>query len=165
MTARCTSALGRWALGAQLLLASAAGAGGATGHGGTQLVDDSGSLPYDAPITLTWRSVAPRHGVPDNTLVGSAPLRVRLNVAPWLHHSGRIYLVLPVQQPGDLLATWTTQGHLLPGSLRPGGRTLVYSGRLTAPFIEDQLQLSLAVNAARLQQLTHLNFHFEIDEE
>jgi hypothetical protein len=147
-------------LAAQLLLTSAAGAAS------TQVVDDSGSLPYDAPLTLTWRSITPHHGAPDNMLVGSAPLRVRLNVSPWLRHSGRIYLVLPVQVPGDLLASWTTQGHLLPGSLRPGGRTLVWSGRLTTPFIEDQLQLSVAVDKARLQQLiTKLNFHFEIDED
>jgi hypothetical protein len=148
---------------AQLLLTSTAGAARAAGP---QLVDDSGSLPYDAPLTLTWRSIAPHHGAPDNTLVGSAPLRVRLNVSRWLRHSGRIYLVLPAQVPGDLLASWTTQGHLLPGSLRPGGRTLVWSGRLTTPFIEDQLQLSVAVDAARVQQLlTRLNFHFEIDED
>jgi len=160
MTARTRMALAGSLLAAQLSLASAAGAAPSA-----QLVDDSGSLPYDAPLRLTWRSVAPRHGVPDNTLIGSTLLRVRLNVAPWMRHSGRIYLVLPVQPPGDLLATWTTQGHLLPGSLRPGGRTLVYSGRLTTPFIEDQLQLSLAVDAARLQQATRLNFHFEIDED
>ena len=160
MNARTRMALAGLLLAAQLSLASAAGAARST-----QLVDDSGSLPYDAPLRLTWRSVAPRHGVPDNTLIGSTLLRVRLNVAPWMRHSGRIYLVLPVQPPGDLLATWTTQGHLLPGSLRPGGRTLVYSGRLTTPFIEDQLQLSLAVDAARLQQATRLNFHFEIDED
>jgi hypothetical protein len=159
VSARRTLALAGSLLGAQLSLSGGASAAS------TQLVDDSGSLPYDAPITLTWRSIAPRHGVPDNTLVGSTLLRVHLNVAPWLHHSGRIYLALPAQPPGDLLATWTTQGRLLSGSLRPGGRTLVYSGRLTAPFIEDQLQLSLAVNASRLQQLTHLNFHFEIDED
>jgi len=160
MTARRTLALVGSVLGAQLLLANAAGA-----TGRTQLVDDSGSLPYDAPVTLTWRSVAPRHGVPDNTLIGSTLVRVRLNVAPWLRRSGRIYLVLPVQPPGDLLASWTTQGHLLAGRLRPGGRTLVYSGRLTTPFIEDELQLSVAVDATRLQQLTRLNFHFEIDED
>jgi hypothetical protein len=160
MTALKRMALAGSVLAAKLLLASSAGA-----TAGAQLVDDSGSLPYDAPLRLTWRSVAPRHGVPDKTLIGSTPLRVRLNVAPWLRHSGRIYLVLPLQPPGDLLATWTTQGHLLPGSLRPGGRTLVYSGRVTTPFIEDQLQLSVAVDAARLQQLTRLNFHFEIDED
>ena len=159
MRARARLAFAASFLATQLLTSTA-------GAAGTQLVDDSGSLPYDAPLTLTWRSIAPHHGTPDNTLVGSAPLRVHLNVSPWLRHTGRIYLVLPVQVPGDLLASWTTQGHLLPGSLRPGGRTLVYSGRLTTPFIEDQLQLSVAVDAARVQQLiTRLNFHFEIDED
>ena len=64
MTARCTLALAGLVLAAQLLLASAAAAAS------TQMVDDSGSLPYDAPFRLTWRSIAPRHGVPDNMLVG-----------------------------------------------------------------------------------------------
>jgi hypothetical protein len=160
MTGRVHMALLAGALVAQLLLA-----GPASGAGRTQLVDDSATLPYDAPFRLTWRSAAPGHGVADNTLVGSMLLRVRLNVSPWLHHSGRIYLVLPVQPPGDMLASWSTLGRLLPGSLRPGGRTLVYSGRLNTPFLDDQLQLSLAVDAARLQQLTRLNFHFEIDED
>jgi hypothetical protein len=158
MKAGGRTALAGSLLAAQLLCADVA-------LGATHLVDDSGSVPYDAPFRLSWRSPAPRHGVPDNTLIGSTLVRVRLNVSPWLRHSGRIYLVLPVQPPGDLLATWTTQGHLLPGSLRPGGRTLVYSGRLTTPFIEDQMQLRLAVDAIRLQQLTRLNFHFEIDED
>jgi hypothetical protein len=132
----------------------------------SQLVDDSATLPYDAMFHLTWRSLAPHHGgASDNTLVGTTPLRVHLNVAPWLHHSGRIYLVLPAQPPGDMQVSWTTQGRLMPGNLRPGSRTLVYAGRINTPFIEDQVLLSIAVDAARLQQLTHVNFHFEIDED
>jgi hypothetical protein len=140
-------------------------AGSAAAAAAGQLVDDSGTLPYDAMFRLTWRSPTPQHGATDNTLIGTTQLRVHLNVAPWLRHSGRIYLVLPVQPPGDMLVSWTTQGHLMPGNLRPGSRTLVYSGRITTPYLEDQVQLSIAVDAARLQQLTHVNFHFEIDED
>lgn len=131
----------------------------------SQLVDDSGTLPYDAMFHMTWRSTAPPRGRVDNTLVGTTQLRVHLNVAPWLRHSGRIYLVLPVQPPGDMLVSWTTQGHLMPGNLRPGSRTLVYAGRINTPYLEDQVLLSIAVDAARLQQLTRVNFHFEIDED
>ena len=140
----------------------AAGAGAA---GPSQLVDDSGTLPYDAMFHMTWRSTAPPRGAVDNTLIGTTLLRVHLNVAPWLRRSGRIYLVLPVQPPGDMQVSWTTQGHLMPGNLRPGSRTLVYAGRINTPYLEDQVQLSIAVDAARLQQLTRVNFHFEIDED
>jgi len=74
MIARPRTSLARSLLAAQLLWANAAVA-----VGGTHMVDDSGSLPYDAPLKLTWRSPAPRHGVPDNSLIGSTLLRVRLN--------------------------------------------------------------------------------------
>jgi len=151
-------ALSAWLVALQLFVAASAGAAG-------QLVDDSGTLPYDAMFRLTWRTPAPHVGAADNALIGTTQLRVHLNVAPWLRHSGRIYLVLPVQPPGDLLVSWTTQGHLMPGTLRPGSRALVYAGRITTPYLEDQVLLSIALDAARLQQLTRVNFHFEIDED
>jgi hypothetical protein len=157
---RGTPALPMWLAVALLCWATSAGAA-APG----QLVDDSGTLPYDAMFRMTWRTPTPQRGLTDNILIGTTQLRVHLNVLPWLHHSGRIYLVLPAQPPGDMLVSWTTQGHLMPGSLRPGTRTLVYAGRITTAALEDQVQLSIALDAARLTQLTHVNFHFEIDED
>ena len=62
-------------------------------------------------------------------------------------------------------ASWTTQGRLLPGELSSGTRTLVYAGPITAPFIEDVLQLTLNVDASQMQQVYHVNFTFEMDEE
>jgi hypothetical protein len=53
----------------------------------------------------------------------------------------------------------------VPGTLRPGSRALVYAGRITTPYLEDQVLLSIALDAARLQRLTRVTFHFEIDED
>jgi len=132
--------------------------------GGTTRIDDSATLPYAAPLTVQWEQTSPRPPL-NNMMSGTLTLRVRLNVAPWLKRTGRIYLTLPAQQPGPLYVSWVTQGHLLPGQLTSGSRTLVYSGPITTPFIEDTLQLTLRVDGTRLQQqLYHVNFNFEMDQ-
>ena len=130
----------------------------------TTVIDDSGTLPYDAPLALRWQQLSPRAPV-DNLLTGTLSLRVKLNVAPWLRRKGRIYLRLPAQQPGTMTASWTTQGRLLAGQLSSGTRTLIYAGPITTPFIEEQLQLTLNVNAAQMQQAYHVSFVFEMDED
>jgi hypothetical protein len=64
-----------------------------------------------------------------------------------------------------MTVTWITQGRLLPGRVVSGGRTLVYAGPITTPFIEDMVQLTISVDGRRLQQLYHINFRFEMDED
>ena len=61
----------------------------------TTVIDDSGTLPYDAPLVLHWQQLSPRRPV-NNRMIGTLTVRVKLNVAPWLRRPGRIYLVLPV---------------------------------------------------------------------
>ncbi|MBV9344621.1 MAG: hypothetical protein JO341_10400 [Gammaproteobacteria bacterium] len=130
----------------------------------TTVIDDGGTLPYNASLALRWQQPSPRS--PDaNRMVGTLTLRVRLNVSPWLRRSGRIYLALPAQQPGTLSARWSTQGRLLAGQVSAGGRALVYAGPLTTPFIEDTVQLTLDVDGRRMQQAYQVNFRFEMDEE
>jgi hypothetical protein len=129
----------------------------------TTVIDDSGTLPYNAALAMHWQPLGPR-GAANNALTGSVQLRVRLNVSPWLRHTGRVYLVLPAQQPGAMSVSWTTQGRLLPGQLTTGGRALVYSGPITTPFIEDVVQLTIAVDARRMQQAYSVNFRFEMDQ-
>ena len=129
----------------------------------TTVVDDGGTLPYDAPLVLHWQQLSPRRPV-NNTMTGTTSIRVRLNVGPWLHRTGHIYLMLPAQQPASLSASWTTQGRLLSGRIVAGSRTLVYAGPVTTPFIEDVLQLTLNVDARQLRQLYHVNFQFQMDE-
>ena len=130
----------------------------------TTVIDDSATLPYNAALAMQWQELAPRGHVNDR-MVGTLQLRVRLNVAPWLRRMGRIYLVLPAQQPGAITASWTTHGRLLPGQLTAGSRTLVYSGPITAPFIEDVVQLTITVDGRRMTQTYPVNFRFEMDED
>ncbi len=130
----------------------------------TTVIDDSATLPYNAALALHWQQLEPRGHV-NNLMAGTLQLRVRLNVAPWLRRTGRIYLVLPAQQPGGMTATWTTHGRLLPGQLTAGGRSLVYSGLITTPFIEDVVQLTLTVDGRRMSQAYPVNFRFEMDED
>lgn len=143
-----------------IILLAAAGTAAAR----TTIIDDSATLPHDATLALRWQQLAP-HGSVNNQMVGTLALRVKLNLTPWLHRTGRIYLVLPAQQPGALSASWTTQGRLLPGHLATGERVLVYAGPITTPFLEDMVQLSLSVDGRRLTQGYQINFHFEMDEE
>ena len=136
----------------------------APAHAKTVPIDDSGTLPYNAALAMRWQEPQPR-GPSRQQMLGTLQLRVRLNVAPWLRHIGRIYLVLPAQQPGAMTVSWTTQGRLLPGQLASGGRTLVYAGPFTTPFIEDMVQLSIAVDGRRMLQSYPVNFRFEMDED
>lgn len=130
----------------------------------TSVIDDSGTLPYNAALALRWQQPGPRS--PDaNRMVGTLTLRVRLNVTPWLRRSGRIYLALPAQERGTLRARWSTQGRLLPGEVAAGGRTLVYAGPVTTPFIEDTVELTLNVDGRRMAQSHPVSFRFEMDTD
>jgi len=133
-------------------------------QGRTTVIDDSATLPYNAALALHWQQLEPRGHV-NHLMVGTLQLRVRLNVAPWLRRTGRIYLVLPAQQPGGMTASWTTHGRLLPGRLTAGSRTLIYAGLVTTPFIEDVVQLTLTVDGRRMAQTYPVNFRFEMDED
>ncbi len=130
----------------------------------TTVIDDSGTLPNNAALNMRWQQFSPR-GTNANTMVGTLSLRVKLNVAPWQKRTGKIYLALPAQAPGAMSVTWTTHGRLLPGRVVSGGRTLVYAGPISTPFIEDMVELTISVDGRRMQQLYHINFRFEMDED
>lgn len=129
----------------------------------TTAIDDSGTLPYDTQLLMHWEQPAPRRPL-NNLMSGTLTLHVKLNVAPWLKRSGRIYMVLPAQQPGVITASWVSQARLLPGRLVSGSRALVYSGPITTPFLEDVLQLTLEVDGTQLRQPYPVSFSFEMDE-
>jgi hypothetical protein len=128
----------------------------------TYRVDDSATIPFESAAALRWRQVAPSRGG-DNTVEGSTTVQVRLNLAPWLKRSGRLFLVLPEQPPGKVAVRWTTQGRLLPGQLISGQRALVYAGPITAPMLDETLVLRIETDGTRLNSSYRLNFHFEID--
>ena len=132
-------------------------------HAKTSPVDDSGTVPYEPVVGMHWQALSPR-GAKRNFMVGSTMVRVRLNVTPWLRHSGRIYMVLPAQLPGRISASWTSQGRLLAGQVISGNRALVYAGPITSALIEDVIRLELTVDGSQMRQAYDLSFRFEIDE-
>lgn len=131
----------------------------------TTTIDDSGTQAVEPSVSLLWKNAAPSRSGAGNLMIGGTTIRVRINVTPWLRRSGRIYLNLPAQQPGPINATWTTQGRLQPGQLHSGNRMLVYSGPITAPFIEEVLTFQFSVDATLIRQTFLLTFRFEMDEE
>jgi hypothetical protein len=88
---------------------------------------------------------------------------VRLNLAPWLNRNGKVFMALGEQPIGQVKASWSTQGRLLPGELTSGNRTLVFAGPIRSGMLEDTITLKLEADGRRLLNAQRLQFHFEID--
>lgn len=130
--------------------------------GATHRVDDGASTPLEAAAVLRWREPVPSKAN-DNTIEGGVAVAVRLNLAPWLNRNARLFLVLPERGTAPLRVTWLTQGRLLPGTIAPGHRVLVYAGPIASPLLEETLTLKIEADGSRLEGTQRLNFHFEID--
>jgi hypothetical protein len=128
-------------------------------------VDDSGSVAIEPSVLMRWKTAVPTRTAAGKLMVGTTTIRVRINVMPWLKHSGRIYLALPAQQPGPISLSWITQGRFLPGQLVSGNRVLVYAGPITTPFMEDTLTFQFSVDGALMRRAVPVTYHFEMDEE
>lgn len=128
-------------------------------------IDDSGTQALQPDVAMRWKNAAPSHAPGSNLMTGVMTVRLHLNVMPWLHRQGRIYLVLPAQAPGPMKLSWTTQGRLLPGQLISGNRTLVYAGLIGSRFLEDVLSLQFTVDASLMGHRVPVDIHFEMDEE
>ncbi len=127
------------------------------------VIDDSATVVLDSAPRMTWRSLTPKNR--DDAIVGRTRVNVKLATAAWLGKTGRIYMVLPAESTGSVKITWRTQGLLLEGQLAPGGRTLVYSGPIRLPRMEDVMDVQIEADGVRLSNTQHLRFHFEIDVE
>lgn len=145
------------------LLATLAAAGVApAASGATYLVDDGASAPLESTALLRWRQAAPTRSN-DNSLEGGIAVIVRLNLAPWINRTGRVFLALPEQGTAPVKVSWTTRGRLLPGALTPGNRALVFAGPIATPILEETLTLQIVADGSRLPGTQRLKFHFEID--
>jgi hypothetical protein len=131
----------------------------------TVTLDDSGSQALEPSVSMRWKTAAPTRSPAGNLMVGTTTIRVRINVMPWLRHSGRIYLSLPAQPPGPIAMSWLTQGHLLPGQLQSGNRVLVYAGPITTPFMEDVLAFQFSVDGSLMGRAIPVTYHFEMEED
>ena len=147
---------------ASMLIGAAMSCGAA--WAGTKPIDDTGTVTLQPTVGMRWQELSPRRRA-SSLMEGTTRLRVRLNLQPWVGHTGRIYMVLPAQLPGNIEATWTTTGRLPPGSVRAGSRAQVYAGPVTAAVLEDTLTLTLTVDGTRMLQSYNVFFRFEIDED
>jgi hypothetical protein len=131
----------------------------------TYPVDDSASQVLQAgQVKMRWESLVPQRGQPP-TIRGQVTVLVRLDVSPWQGRNGRIYQKLAAVPSGPVTVTWSANGPLLPGTVRSGERTLVYSGPLNAPRLEDTFQMIIQADGERVQRPQDLQFSFEIELE
>ena len=135
-----------------------------TADAATYRVDDSATLPGEAVTRMRWRTPGPSRQAGD-IVDGAAVVALRLNTAPFVNRSGRIYMVLPAQPVGTITVDWTTLGRMLPGALVSGNRTLVYAGPIRGAMLEDTFTLFVHADGKRLVSAQRLQFHFEIDVE
>jgi hypothetical protein len=129
----------------------------------TVVIEDAGTSILEPVVALRWKSIAPTHGAGSNQMVGVMTVRLRLNLAPWLHRSAHIYLSLPRQQPGPMQASWTAQEHLMPGQVQSGNRVLVYSGPITSAVLEDTLRFEFTIDGRLVQRAFPVSVQFEMD--
>ena len=128
----------------------------------TYRVADSASQVLGGTLRLPPQPSSGR-GQLDSNVAGEIAVAVRLDVSPWKGRQARIYLTAPMR-PGAAVSTrWTSQGHLLPGELRSGERTLVYAGPIQNDTIEDTLRLAIQADGRKLRRDEQLAFAFEID--
>ena len=140
------------------LLAWAAAAPAAT----TYRVDDTGTYLSQPSTPMRWRQLAPgRAG--DNTVEGHVAVALRLNLSPWLNRPARLYIGLAPTEGEQMIATWRTQGRLLPGTVRGGGRTLVFEGVVREPFLQESIVLDLTADGRSVERAQSLQFFFEIE--
>lgn len=125
-------------------------------------LDDSGSYALQPSVQMQWRSATPKAGAGAAT-EAQVRVQIRIDTRAYAGQQGRIYMVLPQDAGPPLRAEWQTQGRLLPGSIISGGRTLVYTGPLPGPALEDQLTVRLRSDRDWLSNSRRLNFHFELD--
>jgi hypothetical protein len=137
----------------------------AAAHGKTTTIDDSGSQSLEPMVSMRWKSATPSRSGTDNLMIGNMTIRVRLNVMPWLKRSGRIYLLLPAQQPGPIGVSWLARDRFHSGQVRSGNRVLVYAGPITTPFLDDVLKFQFEVDGTLIRRPFPVTFHFEMDED
>lgn len=128
----------------------------------TYRLDDSASQVLPPTAYWEWPPASLLKGI--NTVHMDVRVEVRIDTRAWAGRQGRIYLVLPVDAGGPVTAEWQSQGRLLGGRLASGERTLVYSGTIPGPLLEDSLRVHLTTDARLMTAETQrLAFHFELD--
>jgi hypothetical protein len=149
-------------LGLRLSLALLAFSGLQSAGAAAVKVDDSGSLVSQSVLPLRWSQPVPNRSH-DNSAQGSLQVALRLDLSPWLNRPVRLYMALPASTHEPIQASWTSQGRLLPGELRSGGRALVFNAVVRSKQLEESLFLTLKADGRKLPPSQTLQFYFEIE--
>jgi hypothetical protein len=134
----------------------------ASASAATFRVDDSRTVTGQAITQMRWRTFVPGRAA-DSTVQAQLPVALSLNLQPWVGRPGRIYMALAPAPGPVILAQWQTQGRLLGGSVRSGGRSLVFEGIITQPVLQENMSITLSTDGQALTSLQTLQFYFEID--
>jgi hypothetical protein len=127
-------------------------------------VDDTGTTLSTPTSQLRWRSFGPGRDR-DNQVEASMRVALRLNLTSWLGKNIRLYQRMT--NAGDsesFLVSWRGQGRLLPGTLRGGGRALVFEGLVTEAFLLESLDLSITGDGRNMAGFQALELYFEVDK-
>ena len=137
----------------------------ASGHAATLTrVDDSGTVVSQSVVPMRWRKPVPGRSA-DHTVEAQLRVALRLNLSAWLNQPVRLYMVLAQGAGSSVQARWRTQGRLLPGALRTGGRALVFEGNVTAASLEETIDLALETDGRVLVSSETLQFYFEVESK
>jgi hypothetical protein len=134
----------------------------ATASAATYRVDDTGTYLSQPSTQMRWRQLVPGRAA-DHTVEGRVTVALRLNLSPWLNRPARLYMGLAPTDGEQMVATWRTQGRLQPGTVRGGGRTLVFEGVVREPFLQESMVLDLMADGRAFDHPQSLQFFFEIE--
>lgn len=148
-----------WSMAASALLFAATPAVHAAG---TVRVDDSGTVVSQPVVAMRWRKPVPSRAQ-DHNVDAEIRVALRLNMAPFLNQPVRLFMGLAPVHADPVIATWRTQGRLLPGTVRSGGRTLIFNGVVTGARIEETIDMTLNTDGRNLATTQTLQFYFEAD--
>lgn len=125
-------------------------------------VDDTGSIVSQGVVPMRWKQLVPGRGA-DHSVEATLRVAVRLNLARWVKQPVRLYMGLAPAIGEAVQVNWRTQNRLLPGSLRSGARVLVFEGVVSAPLLEETIELNLRTDGRALTSPQSLQFYFEVD--
>ncbi|TNF51715.1 MAG: hypothetical protein EP308_12685 [Burkholderiales bacterium] len=146
-----------------LVLAGGLGSAAALAQSGVYRLDDSLSHTEPANAQMQWR---PQTG-PDASDGMETWVRVQIHIdtRDWSGRRGRVFMVLPPDQPPAVEAVWASNGTLRAGRLVSGERALVFSGTLPAQALQDTFNVRLRTGPDWFTSSRRLSFHFEFEPD
>jgi hypothetical protein len=148
-----------WSLATAALLIAAQPAAQAAS---TVRVDDSGTIVDQPVVAMRWRKPVPSRAQ-DNNVDAEIRVALRLNMAAFLNQPVRLFMGLAPVTGDPVSASWRTQGRLLPGTVRSGGRTLIFNGVASSARLEETIDMTLTTDGRNLATTQTLQFYFEVD--